>query len=109
MTYCAQCGQPTGTCEHSNSPYATATKAEPIPVLPTIALVLTFFSPLIGLILALIGKNEAAALGGLAAKRNKLALIWSIVLLSLGVLLWIVYGVAIIALLSHPASYGSDY
>ena len=109
MTYCTQCGRPTGNCEHSNAMSVTTVKPEPIPVLPTVALVLSFFNPLIGLILAIIGKNEAAALGGLAAKRNKLALIWSIVLLSLGVIFWAIYGLSIALLISNRWPYGPTY
>lgn len=124
MTFCSQCGtqrddaaQFCGKCGASASgsaagaaPAAPAYSAptgygEQIPTIVTLALVFAFFSPLIGLILAYVGKAQAQATGPLSVKRNNLALTLSWVFLAVGIVFAIIYFVAMGALISSSYYY----
>ena len=103
--FCGKCGAAGGAGSAPAAPAysAPAAPAGAVPTSVTLALVFAFLIPLVGLILALVGKKEADAIGGLAASRNKLALTLSIVFISLSVVFWIIWAVA------AASMYGSMY
>lgn len=102
--FCGKCGAAGGA--GSAAPAAPTYAAAPaVPTIVTLALVFAFLAPLVGMILALVGKSEAERIGGLAASRNKLALTLSIVFLIIGAIFWVIYAVAMGAMMSSSYYY----
>ncbi|MDE2386753.1 MAG: zinc ribbon domain-containing protein [Actinomycetales bacterium] len=111
--FCGKCGTPANATAAPAAPAAPAYGApaygaygEQIPTIVTLALVFAFISPLVGLILAYVGKAQALATGPLSVKRNSLALTLSWIFMALGIVFWIVYA---IVMASIATSYGSYY
>ena len=106
--FCGNCGSPasaTGAATTTPTYAAPAGYGEQIPTIVTLALVFAFFSPLIGLILAYVGKAQAEAAGPLSVKRNNLALTLSWIFLAVGIVFAIIYGVAMGALIATSYDY----
>ena len=124
MTFCAQCGtqlaggaQFCGKCgaaangaapaapNYAAPQYGAPAYGEQIPTIVTLALIFAFVSPIVGLILAYVGKAQAAATGPLSVKRNSLALTLSWVFTALGIVFWIIYAVFMASMMSSSYYY----
>lgn len=108
--FCGKCGAPANATAPAAAPAAPAYGApgvygEQIPTIVTLALVFAFISPLVGLILAYVGKAQALATGPLSVKRNSLALTLSWIFMALGIVFWIVYAVIMASIASSYSSY----
>ena len=108
--FCGKCGTPSNAAAPAAAPAAPAYGApgvygEQIPTIVTLALVFAFLSPLVGLILAYVGKAQALATGPLSVKRNSLALTLSWIFLALGIVFWIIYAVVIGSMMSSSYYY----
>lgn len=114
--FCGKCGLPANATAPATAPAAPAYGApaygapaaygEQIPTIITLALVFAFLTPIVGLILAYVGKAQALATGPLSIKRQKLALTLSWVFVGLGILFWIIYAIVFASLMS---SYSYSY
>ncbi len=106
--FCGKCGAAGGagaTPTYSAPPTYAAPAGGAVPTIVTLALVFAFLAPLVGMILALVGKSEAERIGGLAASRNRLALTLSVVFLIIGAIFWVIYAVAMGAMMSSSYYY----
>lgn len=108
--FCGKCGTPSNAAAPAAAPAAPAYGApgvygEQIPTIVTLALVFAFLSPLVGLILAYVGKAQALATGPLSVKRNSLALTLSWVFLALGIVFWIIYAIVMASIASSYSYY----
>lgn len=104
--FCGNCGtSATGAAPAAPTYAAPASYGEQVPTIVTLALVFAFFSPLVGLILAYVGKPQAQAAGPLSVKRNNLALTLSWIFLAVGIVFAIIYGVAMGALIATSYDY----
>ncbi|MEY2675774.1 MAG: zinc-ribbon domain [Actinomycetota bacterium] len=102
--FCGKCGAAGGAGAaptYSAPPTYAAPAGGAVPTIVTLALVFAFLAPLVGMILALVGKSEAERIGGLAASRNRLALTLSVVFLIIGTIAFIMYIGTIVALMSN--------
>jgi hypothetical protein len=104
--FCSKCGTPANATAPATAPaYAAPAYGERIPTIVTLALVFAFIGPLVGLILAYVGKAEALAAGPLSVKRNSLALTLSWIFMVSGIVFWIIYAVVIRSMVSSSYYY----
>lgn len=89
------------------------TTPAPAPVVPgktlgIVALIVTFFFSVVGLILGIVARNQSKA-AGVENTPAKVAIILGIIFTVLSILGWAIFGAAWIALISGGAVTGYDY